>query len=86
MVVLGGTIELNAEDIDFGKSAKETLTCNLNGDGITIGFKHDSILASLSSVESENALLQMTDNTKAIILKDVDAPSKIMLTMPCMLN
>ena len=86
MVILGGTMELNAEDMDFGKSAKETLTCNLNGEGITIGFKHDAILASLSSVESENVLLQMTDNTRAIILKDTDAPNKIMLTMPCMLN
>jgi DNA polymerase-3 subunit beta len=86
MVVLGGTMELNAEDMDFGKSAKETLTCNLNGEGITIGFKHDAILASLSSVESENVLLQMTDNTRAIVLKDTDVPNKIMLTMPCMLN
>lgn len=86
MVVLGGTMELNAEDMDFGKSAKETLPCNLNGEGITIGFKHDAILASLSSVESENVLLQMTDNTRAIILKDADAPNKIMLTMPCLLN
>ena len=86
MVVLGNTMELNAEDMDFGKSAKETLPCNLNGEGITIGFKHDAILASLSSVGSENVLLQMTDETRAIILKDVDAPNKIMLTMPCMLN
>lgn len=86
MVVLGNTMELNAEDMDFGKSAKETLTCNLNGEGITIGFKHDAILASLSSVESENVLLQMTDNTRAIILKDTEAPNKICLTMPCMLN
>ena len=86
MVVLGNTMELNAEDMDFGKSAKETLTCNLNGEGITIGFKHDAILASLSSVESETVLLQMTDNTRAIIIKDTDAPNKIMLTMPCMLN
>ena len=86
MVVLGNTMELNAEDMDFGKSAKETLTCNLNGEGITIGFKHDAILASLSSVGSENVLLQMTDNTRAIILKDIDAPNKIMLTLPCLLN
>ncbi len=86
MVVLGNTMELNAEDVDFGKSAKETLPCNLNGEGITIGFKHDAILSSLSSISSENVLLQMTDNTRAIILKDTDAPNKIMLTMPCMLN
>lgn len=86
MVVLGGTMELNAEDMDFGKSAKETLTCNLNGEGITIGFKHDAILASLSSVGGENVMLQMTDNTRAIILKDTEAPNKIMLTMPCLLN
>lgn len=86
MVVLGNTMELNAEDMDFGKSAKETLTCNLNGEGITIGFKSDAILVSLSSVSSENVLLQMTDNTHAIILKDTEAPNKICLTMPCMLN
>ena len=86
MVVLGNTLELNAEDMDFGKSAKETLTCNLNGEGITIGFRHDAILASLSSVGSENVLLQMTDNTKAIILKDTEVPNKICLTMPCMLS
>ena len=86
MVVLGNTLELNAEDMDFGKSAKETLTCNLNGEGITIGFRHDAILASLSSVGSENVLLQMTDNTRAIILKDVDAPNTLFLCMPCLIQ
>lgn len=86
MVILGGNLELCSEDIDFGKSAKEVMQCSLNGDGITIGFKHDAILSALTNIESDNVVMRMTDNTKAIVLLDTDNTNRIMLTMPCLLS
>lgn len=86
MSINGGNMSLEADNVDFGKSAKEDLLCVTNNANIVIGFNCDSMLASLSNITSENVTLLLESEYRAMLIKDNDAPNKIFLCMPCLLN
>ena len=48
-----GKVEVSSEDIDFSTSAKETLICDYGGQKMSIGFRGDSLIEILNSLDSE---------------------------------
>ena len=82
-------ITLTAQDIDFARSAKETLTCDYNGASLDIGFKGTSLMEILSNMESEEVTFKIADPSRAGIIEPTVQPENenvLMLIMPMLLN
>lgn len=61
--VSDGKIDISARDIDYSTSGHETLSCQYEGEKISIGFKSDAILEILSVIDTENFVLELSDAT-----------------------
>ncbi len=87
--VSAGLLELNAEDIDFATSAKESVTCEYGGNPMSIGFKGSSMLEILNNLESEDVVIQLADPSRAGVVVPGEQPENedvLMLIMPMLLN
>lgn len=88
--ISGKELILTAEDIDFSSEAKERLTCSYDGDDIEIGFNSRFMQEMLSTLETDNVVIEMSAPNRAGILlpdSEEDDPEDIlMLIMPVMLT
>ncbi|MBK6775223.1 MAG: DNA polymerase III subunit beta [Flavobacteriales bacterium] len=86
----GSEMAISAEDLDFANEANERLTCNYEGESITIGFNSRFLTDMLANIESENVVLEMSAPNRAGILLPADPAEHgedvLMLVMPVMLN
>ena len=57
--VEGGTLQLNAEDYDFSKTATERIACEYNGQPMSIGFKGASFIEILNNFECNEVIIKM---------------------------
>lgn len=84
-----GLLELNAEDIDFATSAKESVTCEYAGSPMSIGFKGSSMIEILNNLSSDNVVIQLGDPSRAGVIVPAEQPENenvLMLIMPMLLN
>lgn len=79
-----GSLEISAEDFDFGKSSIETLTLDCNFD-LTIGFDAIKFIDCLNSFCSDSVNLSLSNATMAGLFT-CDDNSDLRLLMPLMLN
>ncbi len=90
MDIATGTIELTAQDLDFSVAAQESLTCDYEGDPITIGFKSTFLVEILSNLETSDVQIDLADSTRAGVFRPVydETPETdtLMLLMPMMIN
>ena len=88
--ITGKELVLTAEDIDFSSEAKERLTCSYDGEDIEIGFNSRFMQDMLSTLESDNVIIEMSAPNRAGILlpeqKEDDPEDILMLIMPVMLT
>ena len=80
---------INAQDIDFSTSAKETLTCQYAGTPMEIGFKSSFLIDILNNIPSDDVLIELADPSRAGIITPVEQEEDedlLMLLMPMMLN
>ncbi len=85
----GGKLELTSEDIDFATSAKEVISCEYNGNPMSIGFKGSSLQEILNNLESDEVIIQLADPSRAGIIVPASQPDNediLMLIMPMLLN
>lgn len=86
----GSSLTINAEDVDFSSKAEERLPCDYNGSDMQIGFNSKFLIEILSNLESEDITLEMSEPSRAGIIKPVDGLEDgediLMLVMPVMLN
>ncbi len=59
-----GEMVVSAQDVDYSMSGHESLSCQYNGDSISIGFKSPFVLEILSNIETENVVLELSDPTR----------------------
>ena len=78
--IKNGVIVLSAEDIDFSKSASERVTCDYQGDNITIGFKGSTLLQLLQNITGENVVLELKDSTRAGVLREQESNDEYVYT------
>ena len=76
-----GTIYVSATG-EAGGSAFETLTGELEGEQLQIGFNPRYLLDALGVIESEQVEVQMEDSFSPVLLKAVDSPDSIYVVMP----
>lgn len=84
-----GYIEVSAEDIDFGGSAKETLNCTYNGEPMEIAFNAKFITDILGHLDSDRVLFKFGSPTRAAIVQPYETAEDrevLMLVMPMRLN
>ncbi len=90
MIILGWDgkdIVLSADDIDYGRAANETVApsgddTDLPG-GFRIGLKAACLLGLLGCVKTGTAIMEFSDNSRAITIREEDANSNlVLLQMP----
>lgn len=84
-----GTLQLDAEDNDFSKTATERITCEYNGQSMNIGFKGATFIEVLSSFSCPEIQLQLADSSRPGLVIPSEQPENqdvLMLLMPMLLN
>ena len=87
--VEGSTLQLDAEDYDFSKTATERVACEYNGQTMSIGFKGSSFIEILSNFECQEVILQLADPSRAGLVLPSEQPENqdvLMLMMPMLIN
>ena len=87
--VEGGTLQLDAEDYDFSKTATERMACQYDGQPMSIGFKGSSFIEILSNFDCADVLIQLADPSRAGLVLPSEQPENqdvLMLMMPMLIN
>ncbi|MBP1542151.1 MAG: DNA polymerase III subunit beta [Prevotella sp.] len=87
--VEGGTLQLDAEDYDFSKTATERLSCEYTGTPMSIGFKGSSFIEILSNFDCQEIIIQLADPSRAGLVLPSEQPEGqdiLMLMMPMLIN
>ena len=87
--VEGGTLQLDAEDYDFSKTATERMSCMYNGQPMSIGFKGSSFIEILSNFDCQEVNIQLADPSRAGLVLPSEQPENqdvLMLMMPMLIN
>ena len=85
----GGTLRLDAEDFDFSKTATERMSCEYNGQTMSIGFKGSSFIEILTNFDCQEIVIQLADPSRAGLVLPSEQPvdqNILMLMMPMLLN
>ena len=87
--VENGTLQLDAEDYDFSKTATERMACDYNGMPMSIGFKGSSFIEILSNFDCPEVVIQLADPSRAGLVLPSEQPAGqdvLMLMMPMLIN
>lgn len=87
--VEGSTLQLDAEDFDFSKTATERMICDYNGQPMSIGFKGSAFIEILTNFDCEEVVIQLADPSRAGLVIPSEQPEEqdvLMLMMPMLLN
>ncbi len=87
--VEGTTLQLDAEDYDFSKTATERVACEYNGKSMSIGFKGSSFIEILSNFDCQEVIIQLADPSRAGLVLPSEQPENqdvLMLMMPMLIN
>ena len=82
-------LQLDAQDIDFSKTATERIACEYNGQPMSIGFKGSSFIEILSNFDCQEVIIQLADPSRAGLVLPSEQPENqdvLMLMMPMLLN
>lgn len=87
--VEGSTLQLDAEDYDFSKTATERMSCDYNGMPMSIGFKGSSFIEILGNFDCSEVIVQLADPSRAGLVLPSEQPADqdvLMLMMPMLIN
>ena len=87
--VEGNTLQLDAEDYDFSKTATERIGCEYSGQSMSIGFKGSSFIEILSNFDCSEVIIQLADPSRAGLVLPSEQPENqdvLMLMMPMLIN
>lgn len=82
-------MELTSQDIDFSTSAEESIACQYEGEPINIGFKSQFIIDIVSSLETDDIVLELADPSRAGLFlpsENEEDEDLLMLLMPMLIN
>ena len=85
----GSTLQLDAEDYDFSKTATERMTCEYNGNPMSIGFKGSAFIEVLNNFDCADVLILLADPSRAGLVIPSEQPENqdvLMLLMPMLIN
>jgi DNA polymerase-3 subunit beta len=87
--IVGNTLSISAQDIDFSYEGKETMSCQYNGDDMQIAFNSRLLIEMMNNLESDEVKLELSMPSKAGIFRPVESVENeelLMLLMPLMVG
>jgi DNA polymerase-3 subunit beta len=87
--ISGSELQLMGQDVDFSFEGNERMSCQYDGEDITISFNARFLIEMLSSTDSDEVRLELSTPTKAGLIKPVEQDENedlLMLAMPLMSN
>lgn len=84
-----GSLTIESQDVDFSNEATEQLTCQYEGEPMTIGFNAKFLIEMLGVLDTDEIVLNMSAPNKAGIILPSEEPDDeelLMLVMPVMLS
>jgi DNA polymerase-3 subunit beta len=82
-------LEISAEDLDYSKEAKESISCEFTGEPMEIGFNAKFLIEMLSNLDAQTVSMEMSLPNRACLIVPVEEEDNediLMLLMPVMLN
>lgn len=83
------SMKISAQDFDFSTSAEETVTCQYDGNAMSIGFNSSFLIDILNNISSQNVVIELADPSRAGVIvpeEQEENEDLLMLLMPMMLN
>ena len=65
-------IVISAQDIDFSTSAEESLTCQYDGNPMSIGFKSTFLIDILNNISATEVVIELADPSRAGVIVPVE--------------
>lgn len=87
--IVGSQLTVSATDIDYASEGRENLMVNYNGDDLIIGFNSKYLSEILSTIHSEEIMLEMSTPSRACLILPNETNEKesiLMLIMPITVN
>ena len=88
--IVGNSIQIFAEDIEYSNKATETIPCSYEGDDMEIGFHAKFFIEMMNNLSSDEVMLEMSYPNRPGILTPADGLDEgekvYMLVMPTMLG
>lgn len=87
--IVGNTVNISAQDIDFSYEGKETLNCQYSGEDMKIAFNSKLLIEMLNNLNAEEVLLELSMPSRAGIFKTPEKNENedlLMLLMPLMVG
>ncbi len=84
-----GSLTISAQDLDFSNEATEQLTCNYDGESMTIGFNAKFLIEMLGVLDSDDVKFELSTPNRAGILlpsEKEEFEDLLMLVMPVMMS
>ena len=82
-------MHISSHELDFSKSADESLLCDYNQTPMSIGFRGSFLLEVLNNIEAEDVLLKLAGPSRAGLILPVEqkeTETVLMMLMPMMIN
>lgn len=80
---------ISSHELDFSKSADESLLCDFNQTPMSIGFRGSFLLEMLNNMETEEVIFKFAGPNRAGLIlpaEQKDAETVLMMIMPMMIN
>lgn len=84
-----GALTISAQDLDFSNDATEQMSCEYQGDSMTIGFNAKFFIEMLSVLDAKEIVLELSAPNKAGIVlpgENKENEDLLMLVMPVMIG
>lgn len=82
-------LEVSGQDIDYSTSGRETLSCQYDGEPVTIGFKSSFVLEFLGNISTDHVEIALSNPTRPGLFLPFESEEKdedlLMLLMPMIL-
>ncbi|MCO5231315.1 MAG: DNA polymerase III subunit beta [Chitinophagales bacterium] len=89
MKIVGNTLTVSAQDLDFSNEANEVLSCEYSGEDLEIGFNSKFLIEMLTTLAGQEIRMELSTPTRAGIVRPSDQDENedlLMLVMPVMIN
>jgi len=83
------SLTISAQDLDFSNEATEQLSCDYQGDPMTIGFNAKFLIEMLNVLEGDDIIMELSTPNRAGILlpsEQEEGENLLMLVMPVMMS
>lgn len=87
--IVDGSLTISAQDLDFSNEATEQMSCEYQGEAMTIGFNGKFLMEMLGVLDSSDVVMELSTPNRAGILTPAEKDeneSLLMLVMPVMMG